>query len=89
MVTVILVSTFWWNLLQATVGEIPNKHLSLVSAQKRHVFYFKHALKLIKIETLRALSDQDLSPKIFKFELGRTVQKKIQIWLFQEFHWTG
>jgi hypothetical protein len=31
----------------------------------KHLFYFKHALKLIKIETLRALGDQDSSPKNF------------------------
>jgi hypothetical protein len=58
------------------VGEIPNKHLSLVPAKKKHVFYFKHVLKLIKIETLRALGDQDSSPTNFKYELGKALQKK-------------
>jgi hypothetical protein len=73
MFTIFLVSTFWWQFLQAMVGEIPNKHLSLVPAQKKHIFYFKHALKLIKIETLRALGDQDSSSKNFKYELGKTL----------------
>jgi hypothetical protein len=39
MFTIFLVSSFWWQFLQAMVGEIPNKHLSLVTAQKKHVFF--------------------------------------------------
>jgi hypothetical protein len=68
-------TTLWWQFLQAMVGEIPNKHLSLVPAQNKHVFCFKHVLKLIKKETLRALGDQNSSPKNFKYELGKTIKK--------------
>jgi hypothetical protein len=66
MVTICLVPTFRRQFLQATVDESPNKHLSLVSAQKKKCIFFKSALKLAKIETLRALGGQNSSPKNFK-----------------------
>jgi hypothetical protein len=58
------------------VGEIPNKYLSLIPVQKKHGFKFKYALKLVEIKILRALGDQDLSPKNIKYELGKALQKK-------------
>jgi hypothetical protein len=42
--------------LQAMADESPNKHFSLVLAQKNHKYYFKSALKFTKIETLYLLA---------------------------------
>jgi hypothetical protein len=64
LATISLVSTFRQQFLLAMVGESPNKHLSLIPVQKKRAF--KPALKLAKIGTLRALGDQDSSPKNFK-----------------------
>jgi hypothetical protein len=50
--------------LQAMVDESPNKHLSLVPAQEKHVYFFKSASKLAKIGIL--LGGQDSRPKNFK-----------------------
>jgi hypothetical protein len=66
MATISLMSTFWWQFLQAMVDESPNKHLSLGPAKKKHVYFFKSASKLAKIGILRALGGQDSSPKNFK-----------------------
>jgi hypothetical protein len=55
MATISLVLTFRRQFLQVMVDESPNQHLSLVPAQKNHVYFFKSASKLAKIGTLRAL----------------------------------
>jgi hypothetical protein len=69
----------------------PKKHLSLIPTQKQHVFYFKHASKLVKIENL-ATRCQDASPKNFKYgwslsyELGKALQKKNRDLVVSEIH---
>jgi hypothetical protein len=79
MVTIIQVSTFWWQFLEAMADEIPKK--TIIIDQKKHVFYYKHALKLVKNDYL-ATRCQDTSPNNFKYgwslsyELGKALQKR-------------
>jgi hypothetical protein len=56
--------------LQAMVDESPNKHLSLVPAQKNTCIFFLSALKLANIGTLRAFGGQNSGPKNFKWAWG-------------------